>query len=109
VREAASKELEKWEEAPLGLYQKALAKAQSPEAKHRLEALIATQIQQRRYPSAQRLQILRALEILERIGTPGAQEVLETVAKGASGAVLTDEGKASLDRLAKRDEISKAK
>jgi WD40 repeat protein len=49
-----------------------------------------------------RLWQLRAVEVLERIGTPAAREVLETLAKGAPEARLTQEAKASLQRLAER-------
>ena len=37
--------------------------------------------------------------VLERIGTPEAQNVLETLARGAPGARETEEAKASLERL----------
>jgi hypothetical protein len=40
---------------------------------------------------------------LEHIGTPEAQEVLRTLAKGAAEARLTQEAKASLEWLAKRE------
>jgi WD40 repeat protein len=53
--------------------------------------------------SVDRLRTLRALEVLERIGTPEARQVLGTLSKGAPGAWLTGQGKASLDRLKKRD------
>ncbi len=98
VREEATKELGKWEEAGLGSYQKALENAPAPEARRRLEALIAEQARRRSHPIAQRLQILRALEALERAGTPEARVVLETMANGAPGACLTDDAKASLER-----------
>jgi hypothetical protein len=42
---------------------------------------------------------LRAVEVLERIGSPEAKQVLESLAKGAEGARLTREAKASLERL----------
>ena len=41
---------------------------------------------------------VRAIEVLERIGTKEAKQVLQTAAKGAPGARLTEEAKASLDR-----------
>jgi hypothetical protein len=47
----------------------------------------------------ERLQALRAVEVLERIGTPEARKVLETLATGAPAARLTREAKASLGRL----------
>jgi hypothetical protein len=45
------------------------------------------------------LRAMRAVELLERIGTPEARQLLEQVARGAPGARLTLEAKASLERL----------
>jgi WD40 repeat protein len=50
----------------------------------------------------EQLRGLRAIEVLEHIGTPGARDVLQTLAKGAPEARLTQEAKASLGRLDKR-------
>ena len=47
------------------------------------------------------LRMLRAIEVLERIGTPEAKELLGRLAKGAPGARLTAEAKGSLARLTK--------
>ncbi|MBY0526134.1 MAG: WD40 repeat domain-containing protein [Gemmataceae bacterium] len=47
------------------------------------------------------LQGLRAIEILERMGTPEAQDVLRSLTGGAAGARLTQHAKASLLRLKK--------
>ena len=53
-------------------------------------------------PTAERLQAIRTIEILEQIGTPEAQHVLRSLAQGAPEARLTREAKASLNRLARR-------
>jgi hypothetical protein len=45
------------------------------------------------------LRSLRAVEVLERIGTPEARRVLRSLAKGAPTAKLTREAKAALKRL----------
>jgi hypothetical protein len=44
---------------------------------------------------------MRAVEVLEHIGTPDAREVLEKLTRGDPSARLTQEAKASLERLAK--------
>ena len=53
------------------------------------------------------LRRLRAVEMLERAGTPQAQEALQALARGIPGARLTHEAKASLDRLANRPALSR--
>ena len=44
---------------------------------------------------------LRGVELLEKLGTPAAKEVLRDLAKGAAGARLTVEATAALNRLVK--------
>jgi WD40 repeat protein/beta-lactamase regulating signal transducer with metallopeptidase domain len=44
------------------------------------------------------LRLVRAVEILERIGTPQARQVLRTLAKGAPGTLPTREAEAALGR-----------
>jgi hypothetical protein len=48
------------------------------------------------------IRTLRAMEVLERIGTPEAKQVLEGLARGAPGAKVTQEAEAALKRLGKR-------
>jgi hypothetical protein len=71
----------------------------SAEARRRTEQLLA---KVQKELTGEALRALRAVEVLEHIGTPEASRVLESLAKGAPGARLTGEAKASLDRLAKR-------
>jgi WD40 repeat protein len=52
--------------------------------------------------SPEELQVLRALEVLEMIGTAEAGKVLERLAGGAPECDLTREAKAALERLAQR-------
>jgi hypothetical protein len=52
--------------------------------------------------SPENLRNLRAVEVLEHLGTPDARQVLKTLADGAPHAWLTRETRASLERLAKR-------
>ena len=53
-------------------------------------------------PSSKTIQALRAVEVLERIATPEALDVLKTLAGGAPEARLTQEALASLQRLSRR-------
>jgi hypothetical protein len=52
--------------------------------------------------SPQRLRQVRAVELLERIGTPESRKILENLAGGVPAAWLTQEAKAALARLATR-------
>jgi hypothetical protein len=68
----------------------------SPENRRRLDGLLKRLDAP---PSGERLRELRAVEVLERIGTPEARRVLEALAKGEPDARLTREAKAALGRL----------
>jgi hypothetical protein len=56
-------------------------------------------------PPAEQVRALRALRVLERIGTPEARKLLETLAGGAPEAAVTTQAKAALDRLAKAEPV----
>jgi WD40 repeat protein len=100
VRDRASQELQRLGDRAGPALRRALAGKPSPEARRRLEALRGA-IESRTL-SAEQLHALRAVEVLEHIGTRPARRVLEELAAGAPGALLTDEAKASLQRLAGR-------
>ena len=53
---------------------------------------------ERQGPSSETFRSIRAIETLERIGTPGAVAVLRRLARGAKGALLTEEALAALTR-----------
>jgi WD40 repeat protein len=97
VREAASTELGRLGDAAGPALRRALAGRLSAEANQRATDLLA-RIDQRALP-AEHLQLVRALEVLERIGSPEARAVLEAVAKGAEGARLTEEARSAVRRL----------
>jgi RNA polymerase sigma factor (sigma-70 family) len=69
------------------------------EERKRVEALLDKL--QAQIWSGERLRLWRATQILEAIGTPEAQRVFKTLADGAATSRLTQEAKASLQRLAK--------
>jgi hypothetical protein len=50
---------------------------------------------------SEQLRTFRAVEVLERIGTHAAREVMQTLAGGAPGAMLTKQARAALERLPK--------
>jgi WD40 repeat protein len=78
---------------------KALQEQPSPEVRRRIQAIL----DELDLPlTSQRLRQVRAVEVLEQIGTPGAREVLRALATGAAQARLTREAKASLERGARR-------
>jgi hypothetical protein len=54
------------------------------------------------YLSRERLRVLRSLEVLERIGSSEARQVIQILAGGAPGAQLTREAKAALRRLGEK-------
>jgi hypothetical protein len=100
VRQKASSEL-----ASLGrLVEKALKSAlkndPSEEVKHRIEDLLERLEDGVENPEQLRLE--RAVEILERVGTPQARQLLETMAKERGQGEMVHEAKASLARLARR-------
>jgi hypothetical protein len=102
-REKSTAELQEFGEQALSTYRKALEGKPSLEARRRLEDLLAKAHTAYWDVSGERLRSLRAVEALELAGTKEARESLKTLAAGAAGARLTDQAKASLERLAKRD------
>jgi RNA polymerase sigma factor (sigma-70 family) len=99
-REEAARALERMGEAAEPELRKVLAGRPSLEIHRRVKRLVE------RLEGHEWLRKLRALEVLEYVGTLEARQVLEALAQGAPQARLTQEGKASLERLAKRPAIS---
>jgi hypothetical protein len=73
-----------------------LEKNPSAEVHRRSEHLLASI--EKSHQSPAHLRLVRAVEALERIGSPTAQAILRKVASGAPEASLTKEAKASLER-----------
>jgi hypothetical protein len=99
VRDKASAELAKLGDLAEPALRKMLEGKPSLEVRRRIQAILEGL---HRALSAEQLREVRAVEVLEQIGTPSAQTVLSALAEGTAGARLTREAKASLERLAKR-------
>jgi WD40 repeat protein len=100
TREKATQELEAVAELAGPALRKALTAAPPLEVRQRLESLLAKLDGPVR--AAETVRGLRAVEVLEYIGTPDAQRVLAAVAQGTSEARLTQDAKGTLERLARR-------
>jgi RNA polymerase sigma factor (sigma-70 family) len=100
VRDKASRALEALGEEAYPLLQQAWTDAASLEMRLRIEKLLG----RLQYPltSPKTIRELRAVEVLEHIGTAPASQVLRKLAEGASGSRQTGAARASLERLAKR-------
>lgn len=99
AREKAAKELGKLGSAIEPLLRVALTDSASTERRLRVEGLLAKLDGERQTPPAAWLQVLRAIEVLERIGDAPARRLLEHLAKGAPADRQTRAAKASLRRL----------
>jgi len=99
-REQATHELEQIGNAAESPLRKMLAGRPSAEARQRADRIL----DKLRGPFSDTdfLRALRALEVLEFIGSQEAKDVLQFIGKGASEMRLTQEAKASLERLTKR-------
>jgi hypothetical protein len=99
VREAATKRLAVSDDGAHAALRKALHEQPSLEVRRRIEPLLDR-------PSLVKdrdvLRSLRAVRVLEGIGTPVARRVIEGLAKGADGLRLTEEARAALGRLGRR-------
>lgn len=98
-RTLASVELEKLGELALPALRKVLETRPSPEVRRRVEPLLeklTTGVL-----SAEQVRMIRAVEVLEKAGGSDARAVLETLVKGAPGALTTRQAQAALDRMVK--------
>jgi hypothetical protein len=96
-REAASRWLLEAGEQVVPEVRKTMAGRPSAEQRRRLEDLLARFEARDQAPDLVRA--VRSVELLERVGGPGARRALEDLAGGAPGARLTAEAKAALARL----------
>ena len=102
VRERANERLAELGEVIEPALRKALTGQPSGETRRRLQGLLAKLQKEKQLdvtPQVDQLQILRAVEVLERVGTAEARQVLKALAAGAPRTRLTGEAQAALRRL----------
>jgi WD40 repeat protein len=97
VRQDAATNLLKVGEQAVPALQKTLASQPDLEMRKRVEDLLDRLTGGTL--STEQLRLVRAVEALERMGTPEARQLLRTLAEGASGALPTREAQAALGRL----------
>lgn len=100
VRQKATRELAKLGPSAKSALEKIVEENASAEVRRRAQELL----DKLKGPvsAVDRLQTLRALEVLEGAGTPEARQALHALAQGPAEAELTLEAKASLQRLDRR-------
>jgi WD40 repeat protein len=99
VRRTATAELEVLAELARPALQDALSANPSLEVRRRVEQLLEKVA--RRALTPEQLRVLRAVEVLEHVGSPEASAVLRKLAGGATGSRTTEDAQASLARLAR--------
>jgi len=99
VRKQAMSELQKIGEPSASALREELKKKPTLEVRQRIEQLLA---QMEPAASPESLRTLRAVQVLEEIGSPEAKRLLEKLESGIPEARLTQEAAASLRRLATR-------
>jgi WD40 repeat protein len=97
VRDRAYKQLEILGSAALPALREAQAQNPSPEVRRRLEMLLSRGSTVVIAPEV--LRRLRAIQVLERIASPDARQLLGELAHGVAYAVETQEAKVALGRL----------
>jgi WD40 repeat protein len=100
TREKAGEELERLGRAAAPALRKALQGKPSPEMRRRAEELLDKLPEDGTIVPAT-AQLLRAVEVLERIDSPASREALRDLAAGPEDAQVTLEARAALSRLGK--------
>jgi WD40 repeat protein len=101
VRQKATADLASHVEQAEPALRRALAAGPSLEATRRIERLLAQFSTGDTVPSTDLVRSVRAIEVLERIGTAEAKAILTNLARGAPDAWVTREARGSLERLTK--------
>jgi WD40 repeat protein len=100
VRQQAEKELAKLGDLAAKAIKDRLAASPSLETGRRLGQLLE-RLEGGTVPP-EVVRALRAVEVLERVGTPEALQILEGLARGAAGHRVTEDARLALARLSKR-------
>jgi hypothetical protein len=98
VREQSMQKLERLGEVVEPALRRRLAEHPSLEVHRRLERLLARLARQRPALPGEWLRLSRAVEVLERGGTPAARKVLREMALWPSDVMVSHEAKAALGR-----------
>lgn len=101
VREAAEKRLRTFGERVASSLRAELKAKPSPEKRKRIEEVLAA-LDATSTLSGESLRALRAVQVLERIGSAEAQQLLNKLSHGVESARLTQAANESLTRLKKR-------
>jgi WD40 repeat protein len=97
TREKASTDLAKLEEIAEPALRQCLTA--NPTLEHRLRAEMLLKRLGQPIANTQKLQALRAVELLEYIATPASRSILETLQSGPAGSYITRDAKAALQRI----------
>src|SRR5262249_48329665 len=101
VRQRATTELAKLGDETQVYLEKALKNDPSPEARRRLRELLEHTGE--RFLKGERLRTMRAIELLDRLNSPPAREVLQHLAQGPANSPITREARWSLSRSEQKD------
>jgi hypothetical protein len=101
IRDAASRELRAFGYAALSALQATLETSPSAEVRARIEALLALHVSEAPFPipAGEPLRRHRAIQVLERIGTPTAREILDAIARRSFSLRERREAQVALNRL----------
>lgn len=102
VRKTATEELGKMEDVPEAKLRQAIANKPSLEIRRRVDEILKEIERGKLEPSGKHLQPVRAVEVLEHIGTPEADAILSRLTNGTPGLRLTEEAKVSVERIKKK-------
>ena len=99
TRNQATKELEKLGDLAIPALKKVLTSQPTLETQRRIEPLLEKLTSGAL--TAEQVRIVRAIEVLEKLGNSEARQVLDALAQGAPGALQTRQAQTVLDRLAR--------